>query len=129
MEAATYRERKSQTREGLSCACGLRWGGWRGRGGLLALGKWRGARRSGSLVSLGMTIYGGRDGLGRWRLGGLWGLTPTGLPGRTGAQRTGTIGHYMLSEFSARGRQGSLRRWGGSVGKWRVVSGEWRVAS
>ncbi len=50
---------------------------------------------------VGMTICGGR--------GGLWGLTPTGLPGRTGAQRTGTIGHYMLSEFSARGRQGSLR--------------------
>ena len=35
-------------------------------------------------------------------LGGLWNLTPTGLK----------TGHYMLNEFGARGRQGSVRRWG-----------------
>src|SRR5258708_28897613 len=95
MEAPSNMGRKSKTPEGMSSEWGLRRGGWRGRGGLLDLGNWRGARdewgarRSGSLVSLGMTIYVGRDGLGRGRLGGLWGVTPTGLRCRPGQVPTG----------------------------------------
>jgi len=43
-------------------------------------------------------------------LGGLWNLTPTGLK----------TGHYMLNEFGARGRQGSVRRWSPlwGLGRW-----------
>ena len=47
---------------------------------------------------LGMTIYGGLGGL--W--GGLGNLTPTGLK----------TGQYLVNEFSARGMQGSVGRWG-----------------
>jgi hypothetical protein len=88
--------------------------GWRGglRKWRVVSGEWR-ARRSRSLVSLpdkvrtgGMTICWGLDGLGWGRLGGLWNLSRTGLPAGLGQVPTG---HHTLDEFSARGRQGSVR--------------------
>src|SRR6266852_3349888 len=44
-----------------------------------------------------------RGGDGSWRRGRgrLWSLSPTGLK----------TGHYLLNEFGARGRRGSVRRW------------------
>ncbi len=62
-------------------------------------------------------------------LGGLWRLTPTGLPGRTGTHKTRKTGHDLLNEFDARGRKGSVGRWGRlwGLGWCRVVSDEWRV--
>src|SRR5216684_2687728 len=58
-----------------------------------------------------------RDGDGSWRRGRgrLWRLSPTGLPTGSGQVPTG---HYMPNEFVARGRQGSVRRWGRLWGGW-----------
>jgi hypothetical protein len=89
--------RKGQTPEGRSRGCGLRSLRWRGGGVLLWLG---------------------------WWLGGLGSLPLTGLPGRTGTHRTRKTGQYMLSKFAARGRQGSVWRWGRLLGKGRVASDE-----
>src|SRR6266849_1573750 len=56
-------------------------------------------------VSYGCGLRGSwwRGGDGSWRRGRgrLWSLSPTGLK----------TGHYLLNEFGARGRQGSVRRW------------------
>ena len=58
----------------------------------------------GLVASLGMTIHGGFGGLG---VGWGW------LDMRSGRQGAGLkTGHYMLNEFGARWRQGSVRRWG-----------------
>src|SRR5260370_8785313 len=48
--------------------------------------------------------------------------SPRGSPIGSGQMPTG---HYMLNEFGARGRQGSLPRWGRLRGlrKWQVESG------
>jgi len=49
-----------------------------------------------------------------------------GRSDRVGPQNLRKTGQDLVSEFGARGRQGSVRRWGGLGGlrKWRVVSGE-----
>src|SRR6267143_1104307 len=72
----------------------------------------------GACGSLFGACWGEAGGDGSWRRGrgGLWSLSPTGLPGRTGTLRTRKTGQYMLNEFGARGRQGSVRRWGRLLG-------------
>src|SRR5713226_1873030 len=61
-------------------------------------------------VSYGCGLRGAwwRGGDESWRRGRgrLWSLSPTGLK----------TGHYLLNEFGARGRQGSVRRWGRLLG-------------
>jgi hypothetical protein len=115
MEAPTNMGRKRQTSEGLGYGLrGLHWRGW------LVGGHWR-LRLGRRWLRFGCSgLIGWRAGWG-WLcgLGELWNLTSASLK----------TGHYLLSEFRARGRQGSVRRWGRlwGWGKRRVVSGEWQV--
>ncbi len=117
MEAPTNMGRKRPTCKGLGHAFGLR--GWYCRPCGLGCGNgmWGGGRGCGWSGS-GL-CWDWRAGLNRdWLcgLGGLWSLTHTALE----------AGQYLLNEFGAGGRKGSVRRRGRlrGLGKWRVMSGE-----